>query len=131
MPLCVHFPRAASSASAGDVPVSGRGAVTVLLASSRLRPRRGAVLGHRGVDPRLVQGRAREGKEPLDCCGKRDCAPYPHRSSAGELAYEVQIKGKWYAIDPESVVGEFSPDGQVHVCCLDGCETMRTHKSGA
>jgi hypothetical protein len=65
----------------------------------------------------------REGKEPIDCCGERDCAPYPHRGSAGELAYEVQIKGKWYAVDPESVVGEFSPDGQVHVCCLDGCET--------
>jgi hypothetical protein len=65
----------------------------------------------------------REGKEPLDCCGERDCAPYPHRGSAGELAYEVQIKGKWYAIDPASVVGEYSPDGQVHVCCLDGCET--------
>jgi hypothetical protein len=64
----------------------------------------------------------REGKEPLDCCGERDCAPYPHRSTPGELGYEVQIKGKWYAIDPESVVGEFSPDGQVHVCCLDGCE---------
>jgi hypothetical protein len=34
----------------------------------------------------------------------------------------VLIKGRWYAIDPVSVVGEFSPDGQVHVCCLDGCE---------
>jgi hypothetical protein len=65
----------------------------------------------------------REGKEPLDCCGEKDCAPYRHRSSPGELGYEVQIKGKWYAIDPESVVGEFSPDGQVHVCCLDGCQT--------
>lgn len=64
----------------------------------------------------------REGKEPLDCCGERDCAPYRHRSTPGELGYEVQIKGKWYTIDPESVVGEFSPDGQVHVCCLDGCE---------
>ena len=56
------------------------------------------------------------------CCGERDCAPYPHRGSTGELAYEVQIKGKWYKIDRDSVVGEFSPDGQVHVCCLDGCE---------
>jgi hypothetical protein len=64
----------------------------------------------------------REGKEPLDCCGERDCAPYPHRSTAGELACQVQIMGKCYAIDSESVVGEFSPDGQVHVCCLDGCE---------
>jgi hypothetical protein len=64
----------------------------------------------------------REGKEPLDCCGERDCAPYPHRGTTGELAYEVQIKGKWYKIDRDSVVGEFSPDGQVHVCCLDGCE---------
>jgi hypothetical protein len=64
----------------------------------------------------------REGMEPLDCCGEKDCAPYPHRTTAGELRYEVLIKGRWYEVDPASVVGEFSPDGQVHVCCLDGCE---------
>ena len=65
------------------------------------------------------------------CCGDNDCAAYPHRTTDGEQAYEVFIRGKWWPVPPEKILTDTaSPDGQVHACCFysvapgqpNGCE---------
>jgi hypothetical protein len=69
------------------------------------------------------------GSDGAPCCGDKDCAPYPHRTTAGEQAYEVFIFGKWWPVPPNTILQDAaSPDGQVHVCCYyeygekNGCE---------
>ena len=54
------------------------------------------------------------------CCGDEDCAPYPHRSSPGETSYELFIRGKWWPVPQDRVLGMFSPDGLSHACCFYG-----------
>lgn len=59
-----------------------------------------------------------EGGSP--CCGDKDCAPYPHRSTPGETQYELFIRGEWWPVPQDRVLGMFSPDGQAHACCFYG-----------
>jgi hypothetical protein len=57
------------------------------------------------------------------CCGDKDCAPYPHRTTPGETGYELFIGGRWWPVAQDEVIGLFSPDGQAHACCYPGgCE---------
>jgi hypothetical protein len=68
------------------------------------------------------------------CCGGAepdpDCAPYPHRSTNGELSWELFINGRWWPVPPEKIVQMYSPDGQAHACCWkvgavhQGCTAM-------
>lgn len=55
------------------------------------------------------------------CCGKKDCAAYPHRMNDSETVLELLIRGKWHQV-PEDVIlrDHVSPDGQVHACCWNG-----------
>lgn len=54
------------------------------------------------------------------CCGDKDCAPYLHRSTPGNIGYELFVLGKWWPVPPEAIVGMFSPDGLAHACCFYG-----------
>jgi hypothetical protein len=55
-----------------------------------------------------------------NCCGGKECKPFPHRVDAGEMNYEILVLGHWFKVDRRLVVMEGSPDGQVHACCHPG-----------
>lgn len=50
------------------------------------------------------------------CCNDRDCEPVPHRSTPGGMGVELMIDGTWFPVEPHTVLGLFSPDGQAHAC---------------
>jgi hypothetical protein len=55
------------------------------------------------------------------CCGKKDCAPYPHRMNDSETAFELFVRGKWRQVPDDVILHDHSsPDGQVHACCWNG-----------
>lgn len=56
----------------------------------------------------------------IKCCGRNDCAPYPYRTTPGEMQYELFIMGKWWPVPTEAILGMFSPDGLAHACCYYG-----------
>lgn len=88
------------------------GVILMLLASSA-----------RAHDPYEGVSLYRQGMaSPIDCCKGKDCAPYPHRSTEGELGFEALINGRWIPL-PLDKLATYSWDGQVHVCCIGGqCE---------
>lgn len=54
------------------------------------------------------------------CCGGNDCAPYPYRTTPGELSYELFVRDRWWQVPPDRILGMFSPDGLAHACCFYG-----------
>jgi hypothetical protein len=65
---------------------------------------------------------------PIDCCGGKDCAAYPHREVPGEPGYEALVHGQWTPLPASKVVGEYSVDGQLHLCCQGGgCNARAWH----
>lgn len=50
------------------------------------------------------------------CCNGRDCVPVGHRYASGSGRLEVEIDGRWVAVDPGALVAVPSPDGEAHAC---------------
>lgn len=71
----------------------------------------------------LWYGELRQPGTNWKCCGEDDCDPFPYRHNDSETGYELFIAGRWWPVNPEVVVGMFSPDGEAHACCFpSGCE---------